>query len=325
MPRLPHMTRGAKSSAGVMMLAIGIVTTPVVVWAAMSAATTAAPTVTSGPSGPTRATAATFTFTDSSSAATFECALDVGTFANCTSPKTYTGLGDGPHTFKVRARTPGKSTSTAATRSWTVDTTAPPAPVFTVTPTDPTTQQTARFAITDAETGAAFQCRLDRASFRGCSNRPIYTNVGAGLHCLDALAVDRAGNASTTTRYCWTVLLNGTFQISGDVTALAPGVSQAVNLTIKNPFNFPIQVTDVSIMVNDVTNNAHCSGSTNLRVAQALLVAVTVPAKATRSLQQLGVDPTNWPRVAMLDLPTSQDGCQGATFTLKYTGTARKS
>jgi hypothetical protein len=59
-------------------------------------------TIHSGPSGPTNDVTATFTFS-SEPGATFECSLDGAPFSPCTSPKTYTNLPDGHHTFDVTA------------------------------------------------------------------------------------------------------------------------------------------------------------------------------------------------------------------------------
>jgi hypothetical protein len=56
----------------------------------------------SGPSGPTNDVTPTFTFS-SEAGATFECSLDGAAFSPCTSPKTYTNLPDGHHTWDVRA------------------------------------------------------------------------------------------------------------------------------------------------------------------------------------------------------------------------------
>jgi hypothetical protein len=61
-------------------------------------------TIDSGPSGTTTSTSATFTFSSSEARSTFECALDGGRFAKCSSPKSYSGLALGTHTFQVRAK-----------------------------------------------------------------------------------------------------------------------------------------------------------------------------------------------------------------------------
>jgi hypothetical protein len=76
-------------------------------------------TITGGPSGSTTSTSASFTFTGTN-ATSFECRLDSGSYSLCTSPKTYTGLSTGSHTFAVRARNGTTADSTPATRSWTV-------------------------------------------------------------------------------------------------------------------------------------------------------------------------------------------------------------
>jgi len=78
-----------------------------------------APTITSGPSG-TTAGIATFAFTGEAGAS-FECRLDAGTWAGCTTPKSYVALASGTHTFDVRAVDGAGNTGATATRSWTVD------------------------------------------------------------------------------------------------------------------------------------------------------------------------------------------------------------
>jgi uncharacterized protein len=92
---------------------------------------TIAPTTTinSNPSNPTNSTSASFSFsgTDAGTGvASFECQLDGGGFATCTSPQSYSSLADGSHTFQVRAIDgAGNVDPTPASFTWTIDTIAP--------------------------------------------------------------------------------------------------------------------------------------------------------------------------------------------------------
>jgi subtilisin-like proprotein convertase family protein len=71
-------------------------------------------------------TSATFEFTASTGPGLFECSLDGQNFQPCTSPKTYENLGQGSHTFAVRALdASGDADQSPATRTWTVDTLGP--------------------------------------------------------------------------------------------------------------------------------------------------------------------------------------------------------
>lgn len=63
---------------------------------------------------------AQFTFAASEGAATFACALDAGSFEPCTSPKAYTDLPPGDHTFRVRATDVAGNTGAADTHLWKV-------------------------------------------------------------------------------------------------------------------------------------------------------------------------------------------------------------
>lgn len=78
--------------------------------------------ITSGPSGKTGKHKATFRFTSTEPGSTFQCKLDGKKWANCRSPKTYSGLKEGKHVFKVKAiDAAGNVDPTPAKRSWRVD------------------------------------------------------------------------------------------------------------------------------------------------------------------------------------------------------------
>lgn len=82
--------------------------------------------ITSGPSGTVRSTSASFGFSSSESGSSFECRRNGGAWAACTSPKAYSSLSQGSHTFEVAATDgAGNRDMTPAKRTWRVDTVKP--------------------------------------------------------------------------------------------------------------------------------------------------------------------------------------------------------
>jgi hypothetical protein len=165
-------------------------------------------TISTGPSGTTAETAATFAFAASETAASFECRLDNAAFAACTSPKQYSGLGPGAHVFDVRATdAAGNIDPTPATRTWTVASadTTPPETTITGGPSGSTTATSATFTFT-ASDSASFECRLDSAPWSACVSPSEYSGLTSGTHSFAVRATDQAGNTDGTPAIrSWTI------------------------------------------------------------------------------------------------------------------------
>jgi hypothetical protein len=65
-------------------------------------------------------TSATFRFTATESGSSFQCRMDSGSWASCANPKSYSAMGMGSHTFRVRAiDAAGNTDASPATRTFT--------------------------------------------------------------------------------------------------------------------------------------------------------------------------------------------------------------
>src|SRR5207247_321004 len=168
---------------------------------------TVAPTasITSSPTNPSNSSAPSFSFS-SEAGASFQCALDGAAFAACTSPKSYTGVADGLHTFQVKATDAAGNTGAAASYTWTVDTTAPDTSI-TSSPSASTTSTSATFSFSSTEpTGATYSCQLDGGAFVSCISGQSYSGLPDGSHTFKVQSTDQAGNTDPTpASFTWTV------------------------------------------------------------------------------------------------------------------------
>ncbi|HET7759005.1 MAG TPA: Ig-like domain-containing protein [Gaiellaceae bacterium] len=162
-----------------------------------------APVVETGPTDPSASQSASFTFTDSEPV-TFACSLDGGSFVGCSSPRGYSGLPDGQHTFQVQATDAAGNSSTSKVFSWTVDTAHP---LVTVTDKPPliTNQTSASFSFSATQAPGRYECRLDGAAFAACTSPKLYTGLGDGSHTFSVRTVSTGGSASAATEYTWTI------------------------------------------------------------------------------------------------------------------------
>ncbi|MGH3117098.1 MAG: DUF7594 domain-containing protein, partial [Gaiellales bacterium] len=176
---------------------------PQLVIQAMPDTTPPETTIDSGPIGSVSSTSATFTFSMNEVGSIFACSLDGSPFAACTSPQSYSGLGEGSHTFQVRATDDvGNTDPTPASRTWTVDTTAPAAPAI-ENPADGSTTNSSTVTVSgtaepnsvvEVFEGAASQGTTS-ADGSGAWSKTL-TGVADGAHTYTAKATDAASNTS---------------------------------------------------------------------------------------------------------------------------------
>ena len=160
-------------------------------------------TIASAPSGLSVSTDATFTFTADESGSTFECSLDSGGFSSCNSPATFNGLGDGAHTFDVRATDAASNTDpTPDSAAWTIDASAPN--VSLADPGSPLRGTVTLNPSADDGSGSGIASLIVQRSPAGAGT---WTTIGTswnttglsdGPYDLRARATDNAGNTANS-------------------------------------------------------------------------------------------------------------------------------
>jgi len=135
---------------------------------------------------------------------TFQCSLNSGAFGPCASPWSFSGMADGAYSIAVRQTDAAGNVGPAASASWTVDRTAPAAPVLSGVPTVSTTSSSASIAFS-GEPGGAFQCSLNSGPFGPCTSPVSFSGMAEGAYSIAVRQTDAAGNAGTAASAGWTV------------------------------------------------------------------------------------------------------------------------
>lgn len=167
-------------------------------------------TLDSQPPNPDNNATAEFTFSgdDSNAQGTgsrvvaFECQVDGGDFAPCTSPHTTSALSDGEHTFAVRAiDRVGHADPTPASYTWTIDTVAPSAPVLVSPANNSTLEDVQSATLTWQAPGdpdvAGYVVKFNgQDEDVGSATSHVVNALSAGSYQWSVAAYDTAGNRS---------------------------------------------------------------------------------------------------------------------------------
>jgi hypothetical protein len=188
-------------------------------------------TIKTKPADPSSSTTAEFTYESNEAGSTFECKMDGESFTTCApTGKIYTGLGDGSHTFQVRATDTSFNTDESpASYSFSVvlpvtppevippnvnpppPTVEPPpvvAPNTTITlkPAAKTKDRTPTFKFKSTVAGAAFKCTLDGKALKPCRSPLTTKTLSFGRHTLKVGAVAGGASDPTPAAYSFKVL-----------------------------------------------------------------------------------------------------------------------
>ena len=176
--------------------------------------------LTNVPPAATNQTTFEFQFASNEAGSTFECQLDGGTIAACSSPHTASDLSEGEHTFRVRATdAAGNTDATWAVATWIVDLT-PPTLRLVSRPLPTTPSNRAVFHVDTSEDDVSFECQRDDEAAATCPNPWILPGIVQGDHAVSITASDPAGNDSEPLTYEWTIAPSTTpsDDIDGSVT-----------------------------------------------------------------------------------------------------------
>jgi hypothetical protein len=226
-------------------------------------------TITAQPANPTNSTSASFSFTGSDNVTpaanlTFECKLDSGAFAACTSPKSLSNLADGSHTFQVRAiDEAGNVDVSPASYTWTVDTTAP-----TITLTKPAEGDSyivgedvkANYTCSDGTGSGIASCVGSQNNQNVANGAAIDTSFGS--HSYTVNATDNAGNAATVTHNYgvsyyfvgWFQPVDGNGSASGTVNQGKVGRTYPIKWQLKEYVNGSLQLISDTAAQNLVSS-----------------------------------------------------------------------
>jgi hypothetical protein len=150
------------------------------------------------------------------------------------------------------------------------------------------------------------------------------SNTPLGSYSLVVKGTSGAITASAIAHLTLSAGQGKAFTIAGAVDrALSPGVTGYLNLALTNPNNQTLSITNLTVSITG-TSMSGCTASGNFSTTQfSGIYPLSLPSNSTRTLSQLGVPQSQWPKVTMVNLATNQDVCKSTGLTLAFIGTGQ--
>jgi hypothetical protein len=295
----------------------------------------------SAPTAVAKSSTAGFAFASNQADSTFECRIDNGAYAGCTTPASFSGLADGSHTFSVRAKDGGGNADPSpATHTWSIDTVGQAPPTLALATASDTGASTAD-GIT-ADTTPTFEGRAEPGSLVGIvangvdlGNAPadaagdwIFNSddLPSGTYTVTATATDGAGNQSAPSSL--TVVIDTTPPNPPTITDPAGDVVNSPSLTVGGVATAGVRVelldgaTTVGATTADATDRWSI-GLTGLSDGSHALTAVTRDAAGNASgavKRNVTVD-TVAPDTTITTSPADPTSSSAATFAFSSSQT----
>ncbi len=264
-------------------------------------------TIVSGPAAQVKDMNATLVFTATDGAgqiASIECQIDAEqNFTPCSSPKTYQGLSEGTHIFRVRATDTVGLVSDVKTHTWLIDT-LPPAINFGQTPPaslSTNTPSSIQYTVVDAGVGVdTVMCGFNNV-LAACpaSDQKTYPTFAVGDYTFKIVATDRLGNTATQT-------------IAFTVTLKTQAISQNVAVQSNNKVDVLVVIDNSGSMREEQTNMAARFGNflDRLQGLDWQLAIVTTDVASNAALKDGRLvqikNKTNYILTSAMDLATAK-------------------
>jgi hypothetical protein len=199
-----------------------------------------------------------------------------------------------------------------------------------------------------------YECRLDETGWEDCESPTVLRDLGPGRHSFEVRATNGAGRSGSAAAREWRVVKRARVEeaepvpevpappdvpavpaepeeppppggseltIEADTSALEPlfpgKPAQPLPVTVVNPNSAPVFVTSLTFAIE--SEEPGCDAETNFEAIPAGVsseLPLKVPANGSALLAAASsIAP---PQIAMRELPSSQDVCQGATLQLDF-------